>query len=547
MEGKPRYKLYNYINKNRWIVVLIIIFIIGALLRIINFGDLLVFKSDQARDALIMNKAQDGSLLDLSLLGPQVGGTGFRLGAITYYFQYISGKIFGFTPESFAYPDLIFGILTIPLFFLLFRRFFTVTLSLWITSLASFSLLLVTFSRFGWNPNSLPFFTALFANTFLYALESKGRRHWWYLSIAAACVGVIAQLHLAAILGLGLGLTIFLILSRSSKWKEIILCVMIVGFFHFPVFINEWQTHGGNTQELIRAVNKKGSKDSGHAIYEKIFRAYQEGAQMTWLVATGRQNTDMILTRGYSIKCDNKCESALPYSIAVMLIFGYMIVAGYFTWKNEKDLNKKRAIAFLELWMGGFLLVTVLLAYQLEMRFYLGIIPPLLILLGFAIERVMNIYKNVWIKRLMVSAGIVVIIINLYSTATYLRELAVSQVSAEESSMDLRFGTAPKVTLGQLRKIASEANNRFSNSAPTIVTGESLYAKSMYYVLSAENGRKGCYMRGDNEVAPWFNNLIIEYAPSEKAQTQFGTLAAGFISASSVKSDAPLPEGCLTY
>lgn len=539
--------IFGYVNKNRWIIILTLIFIIGIFLRTINFGDSLIFKSDQARDALIMNTVKDGDFSDIPLLGPQIGGTGFRLGPITYYFQYISANIFGFTPESFAYSDLFFGILTIPLLFLLSRKFFSMALSLWITALASVSLMLVTFSRFGWNPNSLPFFTTLFAISFLYALESKGKKRWIYLSITGLCIGIMAQLHLAAILGIGLGLAVFLLIFRLLKWKEIILCVIVISIVNLPVFINEWRTSGENIQQSIRAISKKGSKDSKHAIYEKIFRAYQENARIIWLVAVGQQNTDIILTKGYLIKCDNKCESSLPYSISAMILFGYMIIAGYLVWKNEQNLSKKRAVAFLGLWMGGFFLFSILLAYQLETRFYLSIITPLLIFFGFAIERILNISKNIWVKYSIIIGGVVILFVNFYSTAVYLRELAVSQYSYEESNRDLRFGTAPKVTLGQLREIANKAGSQFNNNAPIIITGESLYVKSLYYVVFAENKRNGCYIRGDNDVSAQFNNLIIEYAPSEKTNEQVGTLSAKFIPAISAGENTTMPKNCLAY
>lgn len=539
--------MLEFLSRKKWIIVFICIFFAGILLRTVSFGDLLVLKSDQARDALIMSQVKDGSFLDIPLLGPQVGGTELRLGPITYYFQYISAEIFGFTAESFAYPDLVFGILTIPLLYLLFRKFFSLPLSLWMTALASVSLLLVTFSRFGWNPNSLSFFTALFAIAFLTALESKGKKRWRHLALAAACVGVVAQLHLAAIIGLLLGLFIFWILLRSLlNWKEVLFFAMIVAIFHLPVFVSEWQTRGGNMQELVRAFNKKGAKDSQHFVSEKIFRAYQENSRIAWLIATGQQNTDLIQTKGHIIKCDNKCESALPYSIAGMLVFGYMVAAGYLSWKNENDKNRKRAIAFIGLWMGGFSIVTVLLAYQLETRFYLGIVPPLLVLLGLAIERVM-ISRHIWMRPIMISLGIAILAINFYATLIYLKELSSSQTSAKESGRDLRFGTAPKVTLGQLRRIGGEASARFNNDAPVIVTGESLYVKSMYYVIFAEKKYNGCYLRGNKDIPDWFNHLIINYNPDDEAQIEFGTLSATFIKSESSNPSAPLPAGCLTY
>jgi hypothetical protein len=554
--GNRMKKFLNHTFEQRkfyGIIIFSVIFVIGIGLRTMHYGDLLVFKSDQARDALIMEQAVKGSIFKLSLLGPQVSGTSLRLGPISYYFQYFSGKLFGATPESLAYPDLIWGILTLPILFLLLRRFFPLALSFWLTALGSVSLFLVTFSRFGWNPNGLPFFSTLFAWSFLSVLESKGRSRLWLLGIAAVCVGVIAQLHLMSILGLLLGLVVFLIFSRALRWQEIALCAMIVMTLNFPVLLNEWQTNGGNAQSFIKAVTKKGPQSDGHAWHEKIFRAYQELAGVTWLIATGQQNTEMIPTKGFSIKCDKKCQTALPYSLLAIIMLGYILISVYWAWKSAvANVIRKRALAFMATWLGNFFFATILVAYQVETRFYLGLVPVIFVFLGFAIEQSFNSIKNIWIKRMLMIAGIIVILLNFQATAKYLRELSNSQISADESGRDLRFGTAPKVTLGQLRNIANEANRRFTTHAPVFIFGESHYVKAMYYLLSVEHGRKGCYFKGTEKNIPaGFSQLfIVEADDTSDNKTDymtFGTLAATFEATASLSTDAPLPKGCLTY
>jgi 4-amino-4-deoxy-L-arabinose transferase-like glycosyltransferase len=535
-------------KKYGWVTLLVIIFAIGVWLRLTHYGELLIIKSDQARDALIIKNVTAVGFQSLPLLGPQVGGTYFRLGPIFYYFQYFSGQIFGGTTESFSYPDLIFGILTLPLLFLLLRRFFILSLSLWLTALASVSIFLVTFSRFGWNPNSLPFFATTFALSFLIALEQTGWKRRGFLILAAVSMGVIAQLHLVAILGLGLGLVLFLIFFKPLKWQELALCGMIVLAFQLPVLIYEQQNNGANIRAFFRAADNKGSQNTNHSWYEKSFRAYQEDADVMWLILTGYENTALVTTKSLSIKCDDKCVSALPFSAAAMLLFGYILAANYCVWRSIKDAVKKRAFAFIGLWIGGFLILTIPLAYQLETRFFLSIIPLLFILIGFTVIHTVNRYPISQTKIILASIGTMAILINFQVSTRYLHELSTSITSADESNRDLRFGTAPKVTLGQLRAIAREASAHFAPGETVIITGESLYAKAMYYVLSVEFGYPGCYIRGDKTVSDHFNNhLIIEYTPSAKTSTPFGTLSAGFEARSSSQTAAPLPKNCLTY
>src|SRR3989344_5909340 len=98
-------KLIKSADKHIWILMAIIL--LGVFLRAYNFHDGLRFNADQARDATLASQVIDGGKA-WPLLGPKAGGTNFRLGPIFYYFQIISGKVFGNLPDKFAYPDLFF-------------------------------------------------------------------------------------------------------------------------------------------------------------------------------------------------------------------------------------------------------------------------------------------------------------------------------------------------------------------------------------------------------------------------------------------------------
>jgi hypothetical protein len=255
-----------------WVgVLLFLICFVGVGLRLVHHSDWLIFQSDQSRDALIVERALNGSgISDLPLLGPQARGSSLHLGPVFYYFQYWSGSIFHYLPEAFAYPDLVFGILALPLLYLLSRMFFGEGLSIWLTALASGSLFFVTFSRFAWNPNSLPFFTLLFALFFLKALGSPPGKRYLKLGIAAMSLGIIAQLHFIAALGLLLALGVFLLWQRPLIRTEIFLCLGIIVMLYAPVLIHEYQSGAENTQAFLSSVMEKGSKDK-HTLPEKPF------------------------------------------------------------------------------------------------------------------------------------------------------------------------------------------------------------------------------------------------------------------------------------
>lgn len=547
----------KFFLKKYYILILAVIIILGIGLRIYEFSDLLIFKSDQARDALIVEQVNLNGLSSLPLTGPQIGGKDFRLGPIFYYFQIISGSIFGFSPESLAYPDLIFGILVIPLLFLLARKFFDMYISLGLTALSSVSLFFVTFSRFAWNPNSLPFFTALFIYSFLSAIEEKSRKRKIYLFLAALSLGIIAQLHLFAILSLGLALVLFLIIFKSLNWKEISFIFLIFVFLHTPLIVNEFKTGGRNTDSFFEAVTDKEAEESKHAFYEKIFRSYQENSRALWISIIGNQNTDIISSKKIDLKCNEECMERLPYSILAMLFFGASLVSLFYSWKTEDDKIGKRNLSFIGLWTISFLIISILIAYHIEIRFYLGVFPLLLILFGLVSRSMLQIFKNIRLEYSVFAIFVFVIFLNLQSTSRYLKELSLSQISNQESSDDLRFGSDSKVTLGQLRNIAQEATNNLNKENILIISGETHYVKALYYLLSVENGFKGCYLRGHKDnVFDSLNQVVIGYnkldddiiANDEDGITKFfGTLKASFKKAEAPGSNINLPVECITY
>ncbi|MBD3300315.1 MAG: hypothetical protein GF347_03105, partial [Candidatus Moranbacteria bacterium] len=148
-------------KRNLYIFLIFSVFFFGAFLRFYKFKTNLFFELDQSRDYRIVYEVLENGLKELPLLGPRAGGTFFRLGPIYNYFQIAIAAVFGLSPVIIALPDLFFSILTIPLLFLFLRLYFPKEISLITTFLFSISLFAIEFSRFAWNPNSVPFFTLM--------------------------------------------------------------------------------------------------------------------------------------------------------------------------------------------------------------------------------------------------------------------------------------------------------------------------------------------------------------------------------------------------
>ncbi|MFC1638448.1 glycosyltransferase family 39 protein, partial [Patescibacteria group bacterium] len=147
--------------KNKFFWIATVVFLFGIFLRVYHFDDWLHFELDQARDVFIISNADSNGFSEMPLLGPQARGRDLQLGPIFYYFQYTSAKIFGVSPVTIAFPDLLFSILLIPLSYLFSRQFFSGSISLLLSLITASSLFLVTYGRFAWNPNAMPFWTML--------------------------------------------------------------------------------------------------------------------------------------------------------------------------------------------------------------------------------------------------------------------------------------------------------------------------------------------------------------------------------------------------
>ena len=535
------------ISYKQGIVLFLIIFVLGISLRSYHFSQDLIFQSDQSRDALIVNQAVEEGFGSIPLIGPQARGSALHLGPISYYFQYVSGLLFGSKPEVFAYPDLFFGVMTLPLLCLLLMRLVSRDIALMITALASVSLLLVTFSRFAWNPNSLPFFTTALALLFVDLLHKTGSR-WWRLIGIALCIGIIVQLHFVAAISLLLSFLVFLFIYRPLIWKEIAIVFFVVFTLQAPTFMYEIQNKGAVSEALIETIDEKGNQDNKHSLLEKAFRSYQEQARIIWLSVTGYQNTESILTRGITVKCDKQCKSRLPATLASLMLTTFLLWLGYRRWKEELNEQNKQTFAFFGIWFISFFFVTTLVAYQISTRFYLAITPLLFIFLALLFEWLRGHFPFKKYRHYFIGlVFLVLFIVNIQATKTYLEELSSAAVMNTETNKDLVFGTEQKVTLEQLRLMAIETDRVFAGSSPIFVSGESRYTRSLFYLLTVERGREACYRKGSVDGFVFQDHVTVLKNKNQEGVTAFGTMAIMLKRAESNQRDIELPLDCFRY
>lgn len=236
-----------------------LLIILAFLVRSYNLHDWLYFKSDQARDANAISAAFENGPSELPLLGPRAGGTDLFLGPAYLYIQFLTTKITGnLHPPTFAYSNLAFLLLSIPLFYLLLRQFFHKGVSLLVSSIYASSYVLAQYSRFSWNPNSIPFWGLSFLLGIYKSSTSTNKAGWW-LILSAFSYGIVSQLHFLALLGYPFVAILFWIFYPPKKicWKFWVSAIAILLIMYSPVFLSDIKNNGNNLKNFQYALTNR--------------------------------------------------------------------------------------------------------------------------------------------------------------------------------------------------------------------------------------------------------------------------------------------------
>ena len=219
-----------------------LILIVGIGFRTYRFHDFLRFNADQSRDATLASEVLVGKA-PWPLLGPKAGGTEFKLGSAFYSFQIVSSELFGVTPVSAAYPDLLFSLLAIPLLFLLLRQYFDTKTALRLTAVFALSYFAVKYSRFAWNPNSTPFWSMLFLLALYQSVIPGERKRWWiWPMVLGVAIGIGVELHtlLLALLPMTFVMVFGYALwkqKNSRLWKHIAVAIAFALLINTPQIV----------------------------------------------------------------------------------------------------------------------------------------------------------------------------------------------------------------------------------------------------------------------------------------------------------------------
>lgn len=491
-------------------IILALIILLAAYVRLYHFSDWLFFAMDQARDAFLSADAFEKGASQLPLLGPRAAGTFLRLGPVFYYFQYVSARIFNsIESEVFAYPDLFFSILSIPLFYFFLRLYFKKGVSLLSTSVYAGSFLAVQYSRFAWNPNSIPFwilvcfyslikisraeshcethttslliqktsFTEIIKRIWRFAV--RGEKYLW---IGASAVGfsVVTQLHFLAFLAVPIIILAYIIWNktyRSLGWRGILLFIAIVLVFYAPMIASEIKTSGDNVGQFMWAL---GSKPAENSMLSNVKNNILAHGRFYFLFLTSYQS-----------------RTVTPSQAAGLIFVAGGLAMAFLKLLGEKDPEEKSFLRLFFVWFTVMFLILIPFAPQLKPRFFFVAFFLPFILYAFWMEWFLDTWRTKYFSRIAVMATTLLIIaLNTDATLAWYKGIATNTEPKAWRGrvLDLKQTDKLAFTNKQIKDISDYLYSRSLESGKKIyVSANMAYRVPIQYIFEEEKNPPANY------------------------------------------------------
>ncbi len=477
-------KFRSYWTKNWhiWMLIGIMLFSLGV--RAWNIEDTLYFRMDQARDAKLIKAAFEGGIGELPLLGPRAAGSFLRLGPAFYYFQFLSAKAFNSVePYVLAFPDLLFSILTIPLFYYFLRSFFSKKVSIAVVCVFASSFILTQYSRFAWNPNSIPFWallTLLGAYKSVAMKDSKSAGKW--LLVAAFGYSIASQMHFTALLSLPVIVGGFWILNwpKKIKLKFWALSLGIFAFFYIPMAISEVFTDFDNSHQFLYALATKGSDEV--SLKEQLEQSLRLHAKYY----------SMMLTSYGNLK-------SKEFIATFIFMIGFSFWRFRRIWKSEKWQTKKAFITMVTIWFLVFAVLYSKLAMDISKpRFWLLIVFLPYIFLALLFQWLEGFKNKRFSKTLVIGITTFLVLINAYAVGFWYYSLNTQNEIKGTFSRDLELKQSDLIGIKQMRMVVND-----------------------WIDISEKNNKQICYRSETSYLYPYGYVLDVYYPNIEAKRTKF--------------------------
>jgi 4-amino-4-deoxy-L-arabinose transferase-like glycosyltransferase len=234
----------NFIKSHRLeLILLTVIFLLGAFLRLYQIGNYMTFLGDEGRDALVMHRILINHRP--TLIGPTTSVTTpaghMYLGPLYYYLMAIPMALTGLNPASAAVMVALFGLATLLLTWWTGRSWFNSQVGLIAALLYAISPTAIIYSHSSWNPNIMPFFALLGPPK-----NTKNHNFRWLIITAIALAFCLQSHYLGLLLVPTLGIIWLLTAIRTFKHqhhlkKKFILnsgfCILVFLFLMSPLVL----------------------------------------------------------------------------------------------------------------------------------------------------------------------------------------------------------------------------------------------------------------------------------------------------------------------
>lgn len=231
--------------------------LVAAFLRLWRIDETFYFLGDQGRDALIV--ADIFRKHDPVFIGPVTSVGNMYLGPLYYYFMLPFLWLSYPSPLGPVIAVALLGIATVPLLYVLFRKYLGERVALLAAFLLAFNVPAIELSRYSWNPNPAPFVATLW----LYFLIRVTRgKHWSWFWVGVLCA-VLMQLHYVTAIAIGVSGVVWLyqavLLWKQKKLKALLWPTLFAmgAFlaFQIPLVLFDWRHDGLNFQALQKLLS----------------------------------------------------------------------------------------------------------------------------------------------------------------------------------------------------------------------------------------------------------------------------------------------------
>ncbi|OGE72423.1 hypothetical protein A3H40_04225 [Candidatus Daviesbacteria bacterium RIFCSPLOWO2_02_FULL_38_15] len=380
-------------DEKKLFILLLLILGLASVLRFYRLENYMTFLGDEGRDAIVVKNML--TAFDLPLIGPPTSIGNIYLGPLYYYMMAIPMVIFWLNPVAAAGMNVLIGVLTIILIYILGKNWFGRIAALTASFLYTISPVTIIYSRSSWNPNPAPFF-ALLGIFGVYKVHTSANFSWFILT-GIAMAAALQMHYLALILIPVFGVlwileTILYSKGRTVKnlWSGTLLGILSFLLIMSPLVWFDLRYNFLNYRAITELFANK------EAIQPNAFLAVLKSIPIFTHKLIGRY-----------IAGEN---TILVYALSILTIFplGWLI----------KNLKKETSWPFTTLTVWLLIGMLGLSLYQQSIYdHYLGFVNPApFLLLGWTVQFIFHLKNRLWgliLKLVLALLLVVLTIVNL--------------------------------------------------------------------------------------------------------------------------------------